>query len=238
MRKETNLHPNTGGNIGNSPVDNSDENLENYQYEKGELVPLFILRKRIRDLITIVPLELENLSKEDIYKIISKHDPRFNLDFDNMKTVTNSKFLIDKLNLMLEYNSLFGKKEYLFDEKLLYDKDFFRWRKLIFDKDAYLKDDSNYYKLDESMLREENSSATILRNSRVLLYWKGLELDKTVVKRILTLGLSYIIGHISKAELLFKIRNNLPMGMYEVTVKGDRYKFIIITIYNPVTPLK
>jgi hypothetical protein len=138
------------------------------------------------------------------------------------------------LDLKLHTNGLF-KKVHEFDMTLFSDnRSMEKFHKLVFNNNGVLEEESNYFWIYDEKLSYDGSKACTLRNTRVILYWRGLELDEHNVKRILTLGLDFLIFGFTKEELIFKIRTMIPTGTYDVAVKYNRKSYCLITIEQPL----
>jgi hypothetical protein len=111
-------------------------------------------------------------------------------------------------------------------EKLLFHN-------IITKKEGVLEEESNYFWVDDNLL-SDNGKACTLRNTRVILYWRGINLEDFVVKRILTLGFDFLIMGFTKDELLAKVLQTLPPGTFEIKIKFDRKVYVLITIEEPI----
>lgn len=80
----------------------------------------------------------------------------------------------------------------------------------------------------------KNTKVTTLVNTRVILFWRNVRLEDTVKKRIISLGLLYLMRKISKAELLFYIREILPSGSLEVTIRYKVNTYVLIGVESPL----
>lgn len=161
-------------------------------------------------------------------------EPRFNLDVASMNVVKLKSDLLKNLHLEIRGSHLFGTKEKTFSEELLYDASLKNeFRDYIIKHGGYLIQESNYFEISTELL-SELSKATMLVNSRVLLFWRGVTIDDLTVRKILTAGLGFLIGSISYAELVFQIKKLIPKGTFEVSVKYQKDAFVLIGVEQPV----
>lgn len=214
-------------------VEYDDLDLESTHLRNTESVPIFIRKRRIKDKEKEISLKKDLLDFD--VTIEDKGIPRFNFDTERMEVVKFSSDLLLNLDLKIFYK-IFGtyKKIENFEDSITYDKELGnKFRSLVLRKKGFLEEESNYLKVSENFIREE-SNVTTLRNSRVILFWRGLYLKDIDIKRILTLGLSYLIGVISKAELINEISFIIPKGAYEVSFNHKENCFMIIGIEAPI----
>lgn len=172
----------------------------------------------------------------DEYLTLYKTEPRYNLDTDKMKVVKFSSDLLRSLQLILNYKILGGltRKNHEFDITLSFDLDLKeKFKHLVTKQDGYLNEGDNYIDVDKRLLTE-NTKVTILNNSRVILFWRGVKLNEYTIRRILTLGLSYLIGALTRAELYYYIRQVIPKGTYQVTVRHRENAFVLIGVEEPI----
>lgn len=183
---------------------------------------------------------LKNKDNAEVEKSIPKVlveniiEPRFNLNVANMQVTKIKSELLKNLDLSLRGNFLFVVKDRSFSEELLYDssleKDF---REYIIKHGGYLIQEKNYFEISPDLL-SELTRATMLINSRVLLFWRGITIDDLTVKKILTAGLGFLIGSISYPELLLLIKKEIPNETFEVSVKYQTNAYVMIGIEEPV----
>lgn len=161
-------------------------------------------------------------------------EPRFNLDVASMSVVKFRTDLLKNLSLQLRGNFLLGQKDKSFSEELLNDSgQQSQFREYVMKHGGYLVNESNYFQIDPKRL-SEMSKATMLINSRVLLFWRGITLGELAVKKILTAGLGFLVGSISYAELLVIVQSHVPKGTFEVSVKYQTNAYVLIGIEAPV----
>jgi hypothetical protein len=210
-----------------------DLDSDNILPEQTSNVPAII--NRIRELNIFEESEIDEESIVDIINSLSKSElPRFELNVDNKKVVKFSTDLVYGLDLELSYKKLIGRTTITFDENVTYDKDeSSKFRNLITIKDGYLSKDENFFEVDSSKL-SENTKVTTLVNTRVILFWRNVRLEDAVKKRIISLGLLYLMRKISKAELLFYIREILPSGSLEVTIRYKVNTYVLIGVESPL----
>jgi hypothetical protein len=168
----------------------------------------------------------------DKYKVTS---PSLLTDVKRLDVVKFSSELLLNLDLSLKYNDrLFKGKTIRFSETLSYDNDVkLKARVIALDKNGYLFEDSNYFEVEKIHL-DEYTNLTTLRNSRVLLYWREVEISEFVVKRLLTLGLWFLINIITKAELIFYIQQAINNNSYNISIKYVENTYVIIGIEGPI----
>lgn len=188
-------------------------NLERFLHDKKE---------NMLKILTVPPEELTT-------------SPRFNLKIEDMDVVLFSGQLIENIVLQVSYSDLMGfQRTKTFDETLAYDEiERNKFRKLVIKRDAYLEVDSNYFEISKEFL-SKGTQSTMLTNSRVVVFWRGLTLTDFQVKRLLTLGLLYLVQGLTKAELIFHIRETIPKGKYEVFIQERKNSFVIIGVEEPI----
>jgi hypothetical protein len=161
--------------------------------------------------------------------------PEHDFDLNKVKLAKFSSDIVETLNLDLNVKKNFGVRKLVhFDETISYNEvESNKFFNLLLKKGGYLNEENNYLVINEKEL-SENSKATSLRNTRVILLWRGLDLEEVNVKRILSLGLAFLLEGITKAELYFEIRNLIPKGTYEVSVKHKLKTYVLISVEAPV----
>lgn len=107
--------------------------------------------------------------------------------------------------------------------------------KILLKDKGYLNDEENYISVDSKFLSEYTQSIT-LRNSRVILYWRNLDLKYNDAQRIISLGLGYLIGAISKPELLYEIKETIINESFDVSISINHKKnaFVLIGLEGPI----
>lgn len=206
--------------------------------EVGDLQPAFVLNEHQSNSWSRSSY-VQLLENERYLNILSNiYNPDNNLDLDKIKVVKFSSELL--MNLDLQFNAkgkLFKKRNnLLFDKDVGYNSDEKERlnRVLITDK-GYLNNEENYINVDPKFLTEFTKSIT-LRNSRVILYWRNLDIDFKTAQRILSLGLGYIIGAITKAELIYEIREAIVNETFDVSISIDYKKntYVLIGLEGPI----
>jgi hypothetical protein len=161
--------------------------------------------------------------------------PGRNFNLDEVRLAKFSSELIDTLTLSLRVERLLGINSLVyFDETVSYDKnEKTRFKNLVLKRSGYLENEDNYIAISEDLM-SANSKATTLRNSRVTLLWRGFDLNDVNVKRIISLGLTFLLEGITKAELIFEIKKLIPKGIFEVSVKNRLNTYVLISVEAPV----
>lgn len=213
------------------PLDDTEDETLNLKY--NQFIPYIIKKKHLLSFDSSVQVDID---KDQIF--IELQNAKFKqvnfLDVKTKQVVKFSSELVQNLKLLVSYKQYFQTRERLFDETLTYIQDEGSlFRDLVLKKKGYLSDTSDYYEVDSSLL-STNTKTTTLRNTRVILFWRSLELKKYTIKRILTLGLLFLIGKISMAELIFYVKLELPEGSYEVKILQKDKTYVVIGIEKPI----
>lgn len=213
--------------------DEIDSESQNIQYREYNSVPYIIRKKRLLSFDSSVQV---NFDRDQIF--IELQNNKFKqdnyLDVENKQAVKFSSDLVKDLKLIINYREFFKSKEKQFDETLTYvQDDSSLFKTLVLKKKGYLSDKSDFNVIDSSMLTTK-TKATTLRNTRVILFWRSLELKEYTISRILTLGLLFLIGNISLAELVFYIKLELPEGDFEVKIIQQKNNYVVIGIEKPI----
>lgn len=158
--------------------------------------------------------------------------PKFELDINNLKIVKYSSEFLLNLNLSLTYKNVLMVTSYKeFDETLSYSYEAKeKAKQLILNRGGYFHDDSNFFEVEDEKRISKGTNIMMIRNSRVTLFWRNVILSYDQKKRILSLGLGYMIGIISYAELYYCIQRALPKGSYNVSVKTIPKTFVLIGV--------
>lgn len=162
--------------------------------------------------------------------------PQFELDVDRLKIVKYSEEFLLNLNLSLTYKNVLMITSFKeFDETLSYSSEAKeKAKQLILNRGAYFHEDSNYFDVIDEKHISKGTNISMLRNSRVTLFWRNVELSDSQKKRILSLGLSYMIGIISYAELYYCIQRTLQNGSYNISVRTVPKTFVLIGVEREI----
>lgn len=162
--------------------------------------------------------------------------PQFELNVDRLKIVKYSEEFLLNLNLSLTYKNVLMVTSFKeFDETLSYSSEAKeKAKQLILNRGAYFHEDSNYFDVMDEKHISKGTSISMLRNSRVTLFWRNVELSDNQKKRILSLGLSYMIGIISYAELYYCIQRTLQKGSYNISVRTVPKTFVLIGVEREI----
>lgn len=171
-------------------------------------------------------------TKEDSLTIFS---PKFQLNGEKLEIVKFSSDLLLNLDLTFKFDHLkVIPSIYIFDETLSYDNRIReKLKNIIIHKGGYLLEDSNFFSVEKYQL-SDYTNLTTLRNSRVSLFWRGVELTEVNIKRILSMGLAFLLGVISQAELVFEIKQEIKNDNYSINIKFEKNRYIRIGIEAPV----
>jgi hypothetical protein len=160
--------------------------------------------------------------------------PRLNLNINSMNTLIMIKDLIKDVDLTMKVNSgLFGSIVNYSEEIIYNDELAAGFTKHVLNKKGYLIEESNYFDVDKKNL-SYGTNVFVLINTRVLLFWRDVNLDETMKKRIITLGFALLINKISLAELYFFIKEALPPITCEVSVSYKKNTYVLIGVEGPV----
>jgi hypothetical protein len=161
--------------------------------------------------------------------------PEQRINLDDVKLVKFSSDLVTNLDLNLKIGHILGISSLVkFDETISYsEKQGTRFKHFVVKKHGYLINEDNYIKVNEKYM-SSNSKATTLRNLRVVLFWRGFDLDDISCKRIITLGLVYLLENMSKTELQVAIRKVIPAGIFEVSVERKLKTWVLIGVEVPI----
>lgn len=158
----------------------------------------------------------------------------FKLDLNDMSIIRMPTDFLVALDLTIQYSNLIGRKDQKFEETIGYlEEDRTKFKDLVYNRDGRLKEDSNYFNIPNQDLSFDRNAIT-LKNQRVIVFWRNIFLSEKVARQIVTLGLAYLLNIISDAELIFKIRNLLPFGVHEISVKSVPNTYVLIGIEPPM----
>lgn len=217
-------------NVGKNNIDNRE--LEEGEEEAwNELLPIHQLTGAQ---LKIILKDKEGLAESEklIPNVLVENllEPRFNLDVEKSKVAKIKVDLLSDLDLVIRTGLFFNQKDEIVSGELLFDgshRD--KFRKKIIKQGGFLLNDNNYKKIGYELLTEM-TKATMLSNQRVVLFWRGLILDDVRVKKILTAGLAFLIGSITDAELPILIRDIIPTGTFEISIKHKKDAYVIIGV--------
>jgi hypothetical protein len=180
-------------------------------------------------------VELDRQNLERIFTLSNNVDlPRLNLNIKDKQMVRFSSDLVYGLNLDLHHKSIFGNNVIKFKDDITYNRDQgLKFKEYVTKRKSYLEEESNYFNIEDVKLTK-SCKATSLINTRVILFYRNVNLVEIDVKRILTLGLAYLTNIITRAELFFEINNIIPKGRYEVTINAKEKSYVLIGIEPPV----
>lgn len=243
MEAMVQIHPNQDGsfNINTSPEFSDFEDLDESSDTEEEvrpkvLVPAILKKERFKEMEAEVYPDSEYFSLSDYMKLTDQTYPRFNLDIDKMQVVKFSSELVMNLDLQLTSSRILGgEKTTIFSNDLTFNEGQKKvFKSLVLNRKGYLSEESNYFQVGDKYISED-AHATTLRNTRVILYWHSTaNLSDIQVKRILTLGLTFLIGEISRAELIVEIQKELPNGKFDLDLKYEKNRFVFISIKEPI----
>jgi hypothetical protein len=161
--------------------------------------------------------------------------PRFHLNLDDIGIVQNIDGIYANLDLTINYRTILNRRS-----QRSFEKDFIsrevglkRFKTAIIHRDGYFHEESNYFYVDESNFNA-GTKCTMLRNNRIILYWRNVILPNETVKRILTAGLLVLAGKLTQTELVSLVRDGLPSGQFEVSVNHNPNSYVLIGIEAPV----
>jgi hypothetical protein len=171
-------------------------------------------------------------SEIDIGKSLA---PELDLNFDNLSVVEFSSELLINLDLTLRFERIvIGDFIKNFEGNISYDeKAKRRFANLVFKNNGFLEKESNYFTLLNSLL-SEGTTSTVLRNSRVLLFVRGLDLSYITVQKILTAGLVHLINAKSEAELIVYVKSLIPNHSFEISIKSKQNTYVRIGVEKPI----
>lgn len=157
------------------------------------------------------------------------------LNENKLKIVKFKSDLLLNLDLNVKFRNMFNQLRVIkFDEALSFNTNTREELKRIVTKqEGYLSEESNFFSVDKDLTSDETEVIT-LRNSRVILYWRDIDLTEFEVKRILTLGFCCLLDIISQAELVFFIREIIQKESFEIRVKQKKNNFVLIGIEAPI----
>lgn len=161
--------------------------------------------------------------------------PEFNFKIEDMNIVKFTVELLTNLDMTTVSKSFINNRQITnFDDAVGFDEaEKNKFRNVVLYKDGYLLEESNYFRLNKDILTQ-GSDACTLRNQRVILYWRGIQLKDKHIRRILTMGLSLLIGAISEAELYTEVYKIIPRGTFEVFLRHSKKTFVLIRIEEPI----
>lgn len=240
-------HPNDGFSVDSSSDEYLDldehEEPDSEESEEEDLVgniPKFVF---IRNEIFKQKVAETDVEVEDVLGLLKHireitHDdniPRFSLDVGKLGLVPNIENIFANLNLNLSYRNILGRRSTLdFPKDFLYNKKLLKkFKTALLYRDGYLEEDSNYFDVDESHFRV-GTQCSMLRNSRVILYWRNVNISGTAIRRSLSAGLLLLAGKLERSQLASAIRSELPNGQFEVSINYVPNSYVLIGIEAPV----
>lgn len=163
-------------------------------------------------------------------RIIDLNYPGFNFKLDDVRLVQFKEDLFFKVDLKVNFGLYFkqdktySKSELLMDNKLLR-----QFSNNVVYRKGYLTDEGNYFNVNPDVLKQEGH-LTVLRNSRVFLYWRDVLLKDTDIKRIISLGFLFLLGSIDEARLYERIYKILSSGTFIVNISYQTNRYVSISI--------
>jgi hypothetical protein len=162
------------------------------------------------------------------------HSPRFSLNPFELQLIPERDLLLKELDLTLNFKSPLSRKTISFEKEFIYDnKSLRKFRKNVLRRDGYLENESNYFNVKDDLF-SEGTKCTILKNSRVILFTRNVLLPESSIQTILTAGLLLLVGESSREELASFIRNKLPDGQFEVSIRYEQNTYVLIGIERPI----
>jgi hypothetical protein len=161
-----------------------------------------------------------------------KSELDLNLNLDGKEMVKFVKDLVFGLDLTVKSAGRvgFNDRTRQFAESITYDvKEGNAFRNEIYENKGYLYDEGNYFWVDDKFTTP-NTKVVTLRNSRVILFWRGFDFGELNIKRIISLGFCFLIRTITEAELYNEISKIIPKGDLSVSVKHKRDAYVLIGI--------
>lgn len=213
--------------------DDTDEEPDLFYNKQGTLVPAFIANKR--QIEGSIELRLDNDVgiKHDMLSF-SDDIPRLNLNINTMNTLTMVTDLLKGIDLKMKVNSGLFSSIINYGNEIVYnDENAAGFTKHVLKRKGYLIEESNYFNVNTDKLSYETNVLALV-NTRVILFWKDIRLNDIVKKRIITLGLAFLINKISLAELYFFIREALPPLSCEVSVSYKKNTYVLIGVEGPI----
>lgn len=160
--------------------------------------------------------------------------PGYDFDFTNYKVAKFSSDLLMNLDLTLtKYGTLFGKgKKVVVDDSITYNIDEKqRFRNMILKENYYFSSSSNIRYIPRDIL-DEYTQAICLRNSRVTLSWRNVDILMIDQLKIVTFSIALLVGSINEAEFLILIKDAVPYYQYKIRVSNHLRKFVHVHIEN------
>lgn len=192
-----------------------------------------IRNRKDLDLIREEELVKSNLIDDDL-EFVKVSLPRLKLDIDKIGLVKFTSDLVYGLKLYVQIKNIIRTRIVAFDKDVTYNEnEGLNFRKSIVENRGFIYPDENYFNLKENLV-SKGTKVTTLINTRVILFWREIELSENTVKRILSLGLLFLIKKISYAELFFEINNLLPNGRFNVSIKSVDNSYVLIGIELPI----
>lgn len=214
-------------------IELSEDSISNRTEYLSAVFSYILSKKKILEMSQEREFEESNV-KDDEIDLIRKALPRLQLNVNKIGLVNFSADLVYGLNLTIGYRSIIGLKYITFESDVTYNEDEGqKLRRFIIGKKGFIYPDENYFNLNENLVTK-GTKVTTLINTRVLLFWRGIEINEITVKRILSLGLLFLIKKISYPELFFEINSLLPNGRYNVSIKYVDNSYVLIGIELPI----
>jgi hypothetical protein len=212
-------------------LEDIDDDSENPNLPKDKNLSL-VKMKRIREKEEMIAKKEVNTLLSKNFKFKENFGLKLNLDLEGKKMAEFVDELVLGLDLTIQSS---GKVRFLtktskFAHNIAYDtKSGNAFRNEIISNKGYLYSDKNYFFVDDKYTTDGSKVVTLI-NSRVILFWRGVDLEKTAIKRILTLGLSYLIKKLTYAELYFNISEIIPNGDFDVSIRSKDNTFVLIGV--------
>jgi hypothetical protein len=154
------------------------------------------------------------------------------LDLDRKKVVKFAEELVLGLDLTIQRSSKVGflTKTKKFAHDITYNVERGNsFRNEIISNKGYLSNEKNYFSVSDKYTTK-NTSVVTLTNSRVILFWRGVKLDEEAIKKIITLGLGYLIKTLTYAELYHNIYQIIPDGDFNVSIRSKDNTYVLIGV--------
>jgi hypothetical protein len=166
---------------------------------------------------------------------ITTHVPRFSSDPFKLDLIPEADLLLSNLDLTIDFKrNIVSRGTIKFEKEFVYDAEsVYKFKRAVLGKDGFLQDESNYFLMQDNIL-SMGTKCVMLRNSRVILFERNVNLEYQIVQRILSAGILLLTDKITRSELASFIKSKLPSGQFEVSIKYKSRTYVLIGIEGPV----
>lgn len=203
-----------------TPVDSSESSSDDSDDDSEDLVDSLVFTGDP----PVKVIGAENFVQDvlkNYYSNLKSISPESYPDFNNVKVVRFKSDLLLNLDLSFKRNfNIFQNRQIVvFDQSLGYNSiDKENLNKILLKEKGCLLEESNF-EIINPILLDYLTEGLSLRNQRVVFIWRDIYVSYDTAKRVLSLGLGCLIGAISKAELIFEIRQVIQNDTFDIAIE-------------------